>query len=902
MSFVDAYYNRDEDQVLVVERVDGKRVYKEYPAEYTLYYDDPKGKHLSIYGTPVSRFTTKTNKAFNREKKILSGKKLFESDFTPIARVLEEHYKDAEIPKLQTAFFDIEVDFHEKKGFSPVTDPFNKVTSIAVYLDWMDQLITLAIPPDTITWETAEEIAAAFDNTFLFTDEAEMLKVFMDLIEDADILSGWNSEGYDIPYLINRITRVLSKDDTRNFCLWNKLPKKRTFERFGAENITYDLFGRIHLDYMQLYRKYTYHEMHSYSLDAIGEYELDERKVAYEGTLDELYKQDFPTFLDYNRQDTMLLHKLDQKLKFIDLANAVAHANTVLIPKTMGAVAVTEQAIINEAHERGLVVPDKIRDREESTQAAGAYVAYPKKGLHKWIGSVDLNSLYPSCIRALNMSPETIIGQLRPIETDKYIEEQMRDKPNAQGKMRKGKTFTAAWEGLFGTFEYEAVMERRSDFEITIDWEGGNETVIIAKDLHDMVFSKDCNWGLTANGTLFTYEKEGIIPGLLERWYAERKEMQAQLKKAIEANDKVAIEYWDKRQLVKKINLNSLYGALLNAHCRFYDKRLGQSTTLTGRAIAKHMDAHVNQCLTGEYDHVGQCIVYGDTDSAYFSAWPVVKDAVERGEQEWNTEIAIQLYDSIADDVNKSFPAFMDRAFHAPREKGDIILCGREVVGSHSLFITKKRYAIMVVDDDGVRKDVDGKPGKIKAMGLDLKRSDTPPVIQDFLSTLLEAVLTDHGKEDIIEMILNFKTEFGSIPAWEKGSPKRINNLTKYAALEEDSLRRHNKSARLPGHVRAGYNYNKLRKMNGDNFTMAIQDGTKAIVCKLKDNQLGITSIARPTDEANIPQWFKDLPFDDVNMELAVIDKKVDNLLGVLNWDLEAYTDTSNTFGELFEF
>ena len=183
--------------------------------------------------------------------------------------------------------------------------------------------------------------------------------MFLNVIEDADILSGWNSEGYDIPYMINRVKRVLSKDDTRRFCLWGQYPKQRSFERFGAENITFDTIGRVHMDYMQLYRKYTYHEMHSYSLDAIGEYELDERKVAYEGTLDQLYNNDFKKFLDYSRQDTALLNNIDRKLKFIELANELAHANTVLLATTMGAVAVTEQAIINEAHEQGLVVPSR---------------------------------------------------------------------------------------------------------------------------------------------------------------------------------------------------------------------------------------------------------------------------------------------------------------------------------------------------------------------------------------------------------------------------------------------------------------------------------------------------------------------------------------------------------------
>jgi DNA polymerase elongation subunit (family B) len=213
-------------------------------------------------------------------------------------------------PKLQTAFFDIEVAFDKERGFSPTTDPFNPITAISVYLDWLDQLITMAVPPKGLSWETAQELVAEFDNTFLFEREADMIKMFLDIIDDADVLSGWNSEGYDIPYTVNRTTRVLSKDDTRKFCLWGQLPKKRMFERFGAENETYDLIGRVHMDYMQLYRKYTYEERHSYSLDAIAEYELGERKTQFEGTLDQLYNQHFKQFIEYNRQDTALIGRL----------------------------------------------------------------------------------------------------------------------------------------------------------------------------------------------------------------------------------------------------------------------------------------------------------------------------------------------------------------------------------------------------------------------------------------------------------------------------------------------------------------------------------------------------------------------------------------------------------------
>ena len=885
MSYIDALFDRERDRIHVVGRRDGERYYIEYPANYVMYYDDPRGKFRSIYGTPVSRFSTRNSKEFRREQAIQKGKQLYESDINPVFRCLEENYKGQDAPKLHTAFFDIEVDFDSERGFSSPSDPFNPITAITVYLDWIDNLVTMVIPPRSMSWQTAQEIAGEFENCFVFESEADLLTSFLDLIQDADVLTGWNSEGYDIPYTVMRTTRVLSKDDTRKFCLWDQLPKQRTFERFGAENLTFDLVGRVHMDYMQLYRKYTYEERHSYSLDAILEYEGLAGKTKFEGTLDQLYNQNFKTFIEYNRQDVNGLAEIDRKLRFLDLANTLAHENTVLLPTTMGAVAVTEQAIINEAHERGMVVPNRRQQlTDEETQAAGAYVAYPKKGMHDWVGSIDINSLYPSTIRALNMGPETIVAQLRPIMTDRYIAE----------RRAKGDSFAAAWEGLFGTLEYTAVMEQQRGTEITVDWRDGEESVHSAAELWRMIFDSNQPWMLSANGTIFTYDTEAVIPGLLKRWYAERKDMQKKLKECTTREDE---EYWDKRQLVKKINLNSLYGAILNPGCRFFDKRIGQSTTLTGRAIAKHMDAYVNECITGKYDHIGDAIIYGDTDSCYFSAWTALKDQVESGVLPWTKESAVELYDIIADQVNDSFPGFMEQAFHCPRDMGSVIRGGREIVASRGLFITKKRYAVLYYDKEGRRYDVDGKPGKVKAMGLDLKRSDTPKIIQEFLSEILDDALNGKERDAIVEKIREFKYAFKERPGWEKGSPKRANNITTYAKREEREGR-----ANMPGHVRASLNWNTMRKMNSDNYSMQIVDGMKVIVCKLRSNALGWTSIAYPTDELHLPQWFRELPFDDAEMEATVIDGKIDNLLGVLDWDLASATNTDNTFQTLFAF
>ena len=888
MSYVDAWFDRENDIIKVVERnKKGEREFRDVPVKHNFYIKDPRGKYTSIYGDALSRINCKNTKELRKEQAINSGKQFFEADINPIFVCLSEQYQNQDAPKLNVAWFDIEVDFDPERGYASPDDAFMPITAIAVHLQWLDTMVCLAIPPKTLTMEEATEMVKEFPNTMLFKTEAEMLDVFLDLIKDADVLSGWNSEGFDIPYTVNRVTKALSKDDTRRFCLFDQFPKRREYEKFGKDAVTYDLIGRVHLDSLELYRKYTYEERHSYRLDAIAEYELGERKTQYEGTLDQLYNNEFRTFIEYNRQDCALLDRLDKKLKFLDLANTLAHENTVLLQTTMGAVAVTEQAIINEAHRRGFQVPNRVKmDERDDGQAAGAYVAYPKEGIQDWVGSLDINSLYPSAIRALNMGPETIIGQLRTDGTEAAIE----------ALMAKGKSFSAAWEGMFGTLEYEAVMNQEIGTDITIDWENGESDVLSAAEVYRLIFESNQPWMMSANGTIFTYEKEGIIPGLLKRWYSERKEMQAKLKEAIAAGNKIEEEYWDKRQLVKKINLNSLYGAILNNGCRFFDKRIGQSTTLTGRQIVRHMAGKVNEVITGEFDYRGKAIIYGDTDSCYFSAYKTLKKDIDSGAIPWTRETVVALYDQIGEEVNSTFPQFMLDQFHVPKSRGEVIRAGREIVGSKALFITKKRYAVLYYDKEGKRADIDGKPGKIKAMGLDLKRSDTPEFVQDFLSKVLEMVLTDSSEKEVLDYISEFRSLFKARPGWEKGSPKRANNITEYQAKEARAGK-----ANMPGHVRASINWNTLKRMFNDKYSMSITDGAKVIVCKLKPNPIEFTSVAYPVDELRLPDWFKDLPFDHAEMESTIIDKKLENLIGVLNWNITS-TETKNTFNNLFEF
>ena len=934
MSYVDAFYNKDKDIVQVVERLKGKRVYNDYPAWRTFYVKDPRGDHISIHGDKVRQIKCKRLKDLHKERKINTGKTFYESDIKPEVRCLSENYNGIDSPTLNTAFFDIETDFDASRGFADPSDPFMPITAITIHLQWLDLLVTLVIPPKSMRsgegLKEAERICEQFENTQLYLSEVDMLNDFLDVIEDADVLAGWNSEGYDIPYIVNRITEVLSKSHTRKLCLWELEPQKRRIVKYGKEQETFDLFGRIHLDYLELYRKYTYHEMHSYALDTIGEHEVGEKKIAYDGTLDQLYNNDFYKFVEYNRQDVALLDKIDKKLRFIELANEIAHDNTVNIKTTMGAVAVTEQAIINEAHRRGMVVPDRkkkvwsdddveLSDEElhevEMQKAAGAFVAVPKAGLQRWVAGIDINSLYPSVIRAMNMSPETITGQLRPDMTDKMIGDRI-----SEGRKTGAKTFgsSQAWDETFSTEEFRLVNERDKASNITLvledaPWEENKTTQALSgQEAYDLIYNSELNWTLTANGTLFKQDVQGIIPSLLERWYAERQVMQENKKLAIKDGDAEEIAFWDKRQLVKKINLNSLYGAILNQGCRFYDKRIGQSTTLTGRCITRHMGAKCNEVIVGEYDYKGPAVIYGDTDSIYYSMYPVYKQEIDDGTIEWDKEKVLMLYDEVANQVNASFPDFMKTFFNVPRKEGEIIVAGRENCSITGLFIKKKRYALLMYDDDGVRRDVDGSPGKVKVMGIDIKRSDTPPYMQDFLSEVLLKVLTDGTREEVIEMVKEFKKEFRTKPGWEKGSQTRVNNLTSYKnrvnaakkAMARDLNNGGDKSKRdkvhLPGHVAASLNWNMLRELNQDRYAVEIVDGMKTIVCKLKPNTFKLKSVAYPVDATKIPEWFQKLPFDHELMEQTIVDKKLDNLIGVLNWDMSD-ANASETFDNLFD-
>lgn len=989
--YVDGYLDRKKEILYVAERINGRRILVQHSPVYEFYVESQSGSYSTINGTSANKYDFARSGEMRRsvDQYKAQGAKVFESDCNVVFKTLAKHYMGDASPDLHKVFFDIETDFDKKRGFAPPDDPFHRITAISLYQSWTDTAYVLVLPPEEMNESDARDIINQVQQEhpegviIMYQDEKEMLEYFFELIEDADVLSGWNSEFFDIPYMVNRVRRVFSDAMTTRFCLWGKKPLPREVDNYGKTMVSYDLSGRVHLDYLALYKKHAGQVKASYKLDDIGLEETGEKKVEYEGSLDNLYRSNFKRFVEYSLQDTVLLKKIDKKLDYISLHNRLAHQECVLIGTTMGSVALIDTAIINLAHKRGEVVFDKKPQEDDvddndlqfefesdddedsgpsemsSAKAAGAWVQDPVTGLIDALGCVDFNSLYPSVLRSLGMSTECILGQIRTQYTDKLLEERVQLQ-KAKSKSKKFEPdWTEAWHGLFSTVEFSKVQEKSTEV-LTVDLEDGQSFNCTGEELYNMIYSDGSNIVLSANGTLFDKNKSGVIPEILSTWYSERKAMQKAkldfkhfstdglrindpddinvdvelLKTYIHNNGQVKIKrtnldtecpafalraalkknnlelagsiissnfelhdnvikctnddleycknqssFWDQNQLIRKILLNSLYGALLNKGSRFYDKRLGQSVTLTGRSMAKHLASKINEVCGEEYIHNGGAVVYGDTDSVYFSVAYLMK---LRGlEFDLSKEQIVEMYQNIGKIVGESFPSFMNTTFNTGMEKGAIIGADLEMVGSRGLFLKKKRYAILKYWEDGFRLDTGGKPGKIKAMGLEIKRSDTAKYIQKFLEEILINLLCGEKEQNLREQVREFKRGFRKMESFDKGAPKTVKKLSQWSEEYE-------KTGKCSvGHVLAAIQWNKLRNIYDDKLVPEATDGTKVVVCTLKSNVYGIKSIGYPIEcREYLPQWFLDLPFDDDDMEQKVLVKKMENIFGIIDMDI----------------
>lgn len=956
--YVGTYLDSRNNLLFVNERINGVRTITHYPLILEYYVPDNEGYYMGYDDVRLKQIKLNTFQEYHSHKTNCaeSNIKTYELNFNLTNKVLYKEYHGCKAPELHKSYIDIEVD---RYGFEHLTvkqlvdEACCPINAISIYNDWMNTLFTLMLRPDNISHEEAEKICNEFENTFLFEDEKVLLQALIAILDDTDVLTGWNFSFFDNPYIIRRIINLLGEEATKKLCLFNQKPVlKEKSNKFGDKNITYEIPGKWSVDYMELYIKHEQGRKESYSLNSIAEIELKQQKVQHDESLEDMYRQRYKDFILYNRQDTMLVYRIDKQKNYINLHNAQAHDICCTLDQTMGTVGWVDQAIINEAHNRNLLVPDRIEGKNSEFNGVvppGAYCADPiVKGLVSDIFSFDMNSLYPTTIRTLNLSPETIFGQIQFTLTLPYLWNKIRSEELWKHVEKQIPDWGAAWGGLWSTLEYEEIM-KQSDTILTLKLESGGEIDITAKEVYDLVFNDDNNLCISAAGTIYRTDKQGLIASILGNWYSERKKLKKELFKFESMASGVVIEdenlinqlkqqnitynesenkeydfnklqelvhlknvadickfmqdnnlylidnrieskykdyfeerqsYYDLAQYVKKIQLNSSYGALLNSSSTFYDFRMGSSTTLSGRKVVQHLTSQANFELCGVYADKGYCAEYNDTDSVYCY---INNDYFKNAHPnfEFTKENIIEFSNNISDKINASFPEHLKKIFHCNDERASLQKAAKEVVASRGIFVSKKRYALLVYEHDGFRKDIED-IGEMKIMGLQVKRSDCPQLVRNLLKEMLKSVLQYGDKEKLVEILKEFgENKWKLLKPWEKGTPKACNKLSYYTQQYFET-----KKCSV-GQVMASINWNMLIDMYKDKKTQKILDGNKIIVCKLKpNNAFNMTSVAFPVDLNIFPEWFKNLPFDEQSMKDSVVDKTIETIFGVLGWKL----------------
>lgn len=565
--YIDAERIPHQNQLVVWYRdADDKLNYEIREIEHYCYVESPVDEYRSMFGHKLARVDF--DSYFEFREYVNQKERLFESDINPVYKFLSDEFYNTEGGELHIGLFDIEVNFDlsEDTGYPTPENPFGEINSISLFDRFNQEYHLFLLNADHVIVESPDGLPVKHHYCH---SEHTLLSSFFGIINPIDVLSAWHGGGFDIPYLVARISKIWSPKATESLCRNRFRPIAREHtDDYGNASTRYILVGRPHMDALDMYKKFTFEEKTSYKLDSIAELELGEKKVEYAGNLGELYRNNPQKFYEYSLHDTYLLKKLDEKLQHIDLAVAMARQAAVRFNDVFGSIRYLEMTIWNYCrHEKDpmVILPDKdpyaVRE-----QFAGAHVVDTMTGVFGWCMSIDLTSLYPSIMMALGISPECMIMQCNARHKDfvRIVEQQ--DVPIG--------------------VQVRDIMTRR------------NEThTIKAKELHDII--RESGYTLSANGTVFSSE-EGIIPEILRVWFSKRQQLKASMKECDKNNDVEGSKFYDMRQHIQKINLNSLYGALSNPWCRFFDVDLARSITMTGQEIGKYQAYYANQLIEND--------------------------------------------------------------------------------------------------------------------------------------------------------------------------------------------------------------------------------------------------------------------------------------------------------------
>lgn len=671
-------------------------------------------------------------------------------------------------------------------------------------------------------------------------DEAELIGRFVEEWRkmDPDIVTGWNIEAFDIPYLINRIKRVCGDSLAKRLSPWDII-RESSQKQHGNEIQTYDIFGVAVMDYMLVYKKWTSTTQESYRLDHIALVELGYGKLDYSeyGTLHDLYEKNFQLYAEYNIRDTQIINELDEKLKLMDLVLALSYDAKLNYTDAYTSVRMWDVIIHNYLMNKKIVIPQYKYDGKPF-EFVGGYVKQPYNGRHHWVCSFDLNSLYPHLIMQYNISPETYRGEHPQI----------------------GKSVDFALEGA-----YDRVKD---------DLKSQNHTI-------------------TPNGCLWSREGQGFLPTLMEKMYFDRKNIKKQMlasqQKYQDTKEKKYAEEalrLDMTQLAKKIQLNCAYGALGNQWFRWFNPKYAESITLGGQFSIRWIEREVNKFLnkklgTGDYDYV----IASDTDSIYLRLDKAVDAAY--GKSLPDTDTIVKYLDKVCSQL---LEPFIDKSYAELAEYCNAfqqkMFMKREAIASKGIWTGKKHYILNVHNNEGVSY---AEP-KLKIMGIEAVRSSTPASCREKIKDALKIIMNGTENE-LISFVSDFRDEFRNMPYEKVAFPRSLNGTNKFREGKTGWKKG------TPIAVRGAFVYNNLLKqMNLTDRLETLKDGDKIKFCYLKVPNPAMENVISCMDE--LPSDFGLDKYIDYETQFQkAFGQPLKVITDAIDWQLEQVNTLEGFFG-----
>jgi len=813
--------------------IDGQRIDTEIPFRPFLYVEKEGATDAtSIFKTSLLKKVFKNSLERRKFVEKTANSRLF-YNLAPEQQFLIEMFKEqnndpsfSQFP-LKTFLLDIEVDTTHDSSFPTPEKAAVPINLITVY-DTLQK--------KTFTWGLEKEYETELKHCKYFkcSSERDLILSFVEFWKSdyPDIASGWNSSGFDFPYIINRFAKLFGDDFVNQLSPLGSVRGRKVFTDMGKEMTVWSIAGVSLIDYMDLYKTFSPGERESFSLNFISELELGEGKIAHNAvSLGELAHKDWKLFVDYNIQDVHLLVRLEEKLKFLEIARMLSYKGCTNFEAALGKVAIVTGAVAIQASRQGFIIPT-FPNNQERESYEGGFVRDPEKGLQKSIVSFDVNSLYPNTIITLNISPETKIGKVI--------------------------------EGEFGVTP-----------EVTIRLIDGKIHKISSSKLAKFLTEEKIS--LSKAGVLYSQKSKGVIPNLIDQIYKERVDTKEKLKELKKTNKKdketlLKTTYFDTLQYTYKILLNSIYGTFANKHSSLMDIDNAMSITMTGQNVAKAGGNILDSYVSSKYGISNSITKYGDTDSVYISIQPILH-ALDLKLTDDDGKISPKIHEIVNEldsHVNSEILNWARKELFSidPR-----YVFKREVISDVGIFLQKKRYILHVLDEEGVATD------KFKYTGIELVRSTTPKKVKAFIESIIKTSLLTEDFKKTNEVYRKSYEEFKKLDPNDIAARTSINNLEKYSV--NASLYKYEKGT--PSHVKGAIAYNLLLKeFKLEDKLEAIATGQKVKKLYCAKNRYGLDAIAYVSV---LPSEFG-LKVDWDKMFSKLVTQPTERLYSAIGWTL----------------